>query len=123
MNSIQSNSTGQFTITTCHNNIERSYILYIPASYSANNPLPILFNFHGFGGQASDHMQETDMRTIADTAQFILVYPQGALMDGSSHWNTAEPGPGNKSTIDDLGFFDWMLDEIMAIYSVDAHRV
>ena len=28
----------------------RSYIVYIPASYNANSSTPILFNFHGGGG-------------------------------------------------------------------------
>ena len=120
---IQSNETGQFTLTTCHNNIERTYILYVPDTYSPTIGAPIVFNFHGFGGQASDHMLEADMRSIADTAGFILVYPQGALLDGSPHWNTAEIGPGNKSSIDDLGFFDWMLDEIIAHYTIDEQRV
>ena len=122
-NTIQSNATGQFTVTTCHNDIERTYILYVPSTYSSSVGAPIVFNFHGFGGQANDHIIETNMRSIADTAGFILVCPQGALLDGSPHWNTAEIGPGNKSSIDDLGFFDWMLDEIMANYSVDAQRV
>ena len=34
----------------------RSYIVYIPASYNANSSTPILFNFHGGGGTSSGMM-------------------------------------------------------------------
>ena len=61
----------------------REYILYIPSSYISSQPTPILFAFHGGTGYADDFMNyEADFRPIADTAGFILVYPQ-ALGDPS----------------------------------------
>ena len=40
-----------------------------------------------------------DLRSISDTAGFILVYPQGLPSDdGSSHWNIAEIGGNTKVT-------------------------
>ena len=55
--------------------IQREFIIYIPATYNATIPTPLLFNFHGGGGTASKN-GENDMRPIADTANFIAVYPQ-----------------------------------------------
>ena len=45
-----------------HDGINREYVLYIPNSYDATSSVPLMLNFHGFGGSASDYMQEADMR-------------------------------------------------------------
>ena len=73
----------------------REYIIYIPQTYSSSNPEPILFAFHGGSGYADEFMNyEADFRSIADTAGFILVYPQ-ALEDpndgNSTNWLHKEP--------------------------------
>lgn len=82
-----------------------------------------MFNFHGWGGTANEHMIYTDMRPLADTDNFILVYPQGALLDGFTHWNSSLPSPDNKSDVDDFGFVEAMIDEISSIYNIDLERV
>ena len=59
----------------------RQYTAYIPETYSPSIPSPILMAFHGGAGYAQEFMNyEADFRSIADTAGFILVYPQ-ALED------------------------------------------
>ncbi len=103
--------------------ISREYLLYIPSSYDGKNKLPILFNFHGFGGTATDHMNTADMRTLANTEKFILVYPQGSLIGGYSHWNASPSGGDNKSSANDTGFFEAMLTAISSAYKVDSTRV
>lgn len=117
------NGSSQQTIfaTIDHDNLEREFIIYIPQIYSPNTPTPLLFCFHGFGGEAKSMMEWADMRPIADTANFILVYPQGSLLDGSSHWNIE--GPGSKSDADDFGFTEAMLDTITAQYNINQKRI
>jgi len=106
-----------------HDNINREYILYVPSSYDGTSAVPILFNFHGFGGSASQFMQEADMRSLAEADTFILVYPQGSCLDGSSHWNPCPIGGDNKSTADDVGFFESMISEISSQYNLDMERI
>ena len=106
-----------------HDNIDREYILYVPSSYDGTSAVPILFNFHGFGGSASQFMQEADMRSLAEADTFILVYPQGSCLDGSSHWNPCPTGGDNKSTADDVGFVEAMISEISSQYNLDMERI
>ena len=63
------------------------------------------------------------IRDSADTANFILVYPQGTF---GSTWNSSLPtNPLTKMFVDDFGFVDAMIERINNdyIYGVDTSRV
>ena len=104
-----------------HDNLTREYIVYVPAIYDGNAPVPLVFNFHGYTGRANWHMDGTRMRPVADTAGFILVYPQGSLFQGNTHWNVGAWTRG--STVDDIGFTETMIDTLAARYNIDLNRV
>jgi len=106
-----------------HNGVKREYILYIPSSYNATSEVPLLFNFHGFGGDMSKYMNNADMRSLSEIENFILVYPQGTLLQGSSHWNPSLPHPDNKSDADDLGFIEALINELLSEYMIDSERI
>ena len=80
--SCYANSNAQVMV---HNGINREYVLYVPSSYDGSQSVPLMLNFHGFGGSASDFMFNADLRSLAESETFILVYPQGSCLDGSSH--------------------------------------
>jgi len=104
------------------NKVAREYIVYIPASYNSSSSVPLMFNFHGYTMSAYDQMVwGSNMRPVADTAGFILVYPQGSLLDGKTHWNIGSWTTG--STADDIGFIEAMIDTLAASYNIDLDRV
>jgi len=106
-----------------HDGITREYVLHVPDMYDGSVQVALMLNFHGYGGVASDYMTWADMRPAADTENFILVYPQGTLLDGSPHWNAGLDTPDNKSDADDFGFVEALLDEISVNYNIDSERV
>ena len=102
------------------NDIEREYILYIPESYDGKSKLPILLNFHGGGMDASGQLYISDMRSLADTENFILVYPEGLY----GLWNVSLPSdPESKNNTDDIGFINTLIDQIASNYNIDTSRV
>ncbi|MCP4440682.1 MAG: hypothetical protein GY810_17180 [Aureispira sp.] len=109
--------------TLSHDKETREYILYVPSSYDGTKNVPLMLNFHGYGGNANDHMTYADMRSLADSENFILVYPQGSCLEGVSHWNPSLPSPDNKSDVDDLGFIDALITELSTNYKIDADRI
>ena len=116
--------TNEGVLTLNYDGINREYVLHIPEVYDTTLSYPLLFNFHGYGGTATNHMYSADFRTIADTAGFILVYPQGLNSDdSSSHWNTAEIGGDNKSNSDDFGFIEALINEISLYHNIDHNRI
>jgi polyhydroxybutyrate depolymerase len=99
----------------------RSFIVYVPSSYDATTQVPLLFNFHGGGGTSSGFINyENDMRPIADTANFIAVYPQAAVdpTDGSNSWLHKTP-----TTHNDVNLIEAIIDTLSNDYNIDNDRV
>ena len=107
------------------NGVTREFILYIPSTYNSTDTVPIMLNFHGWTMSASDQMDMSDMRALAEYEKFILVYPQGTKFKnrsyGSTHWNVGSWTKG--STSDDIGFVDELIDYMSDNYNIDLERI
>lgn len=99
----------------------RAYSIYVPDLYDGSTHVPLLFNFHGGDGDILGHLYTSDMRPIADTANFIAVYPQ-ALEDPndgySANWIHKDP-----TDHDDVFFVDTLIDIISSEYAIDPSRI
>lgn len=123
-NENSSEFIGLNNISTTFDNLSRSYHIYVPASYSDTEPIPIVFNLHGGASTAIGYLNSIgNMRPIADTANFIIIYPQATTdSSGNPTWHLG--GENSKSTsVDDVGFVSHIIDEVSSIYSVDLERV
>mgnify|MGYP001451115048 FL=1 len=120
---------GQANYSLNHNGLDREYILYIPPNIESRTNLPVIFNFHGYQGRANQFFNMTDLIDIANENGVVLVYPQGAPLDGGpSHWNAAPlnsstPSFVNKSNVNDLEFFFNLLDDVNQNNILDLNRV
>ena len=115
---------GMSTHTISHDGQTREYLMYVPTSHDGNSQLPLMFNFHGGGGNADGQLYLSDMRSLADEENFIVVYPQGTALDsGDGHWNTMISSAGNKSSTDDIGFISALIDELAVSHNIDTERV
>ncbi|MDG1721063.1 MAG: PHB depolymerase family esterase, partial [Bacteroidia bacterium] len=104
-----------------HQGIQRDYILYIPAIYDGSEDVPLVLNFHGYGSNANEQMFYGDFRDIADTEGFLLVHPQGSILNGDQQWNVGFLGNLNKT--DDVGFTAALIDELANSYTINLDRV
>ena len=104
--------------------VTREYLLYVPEAYDGSTSVPVMMNFHGGGMNAQAQMFLADMRPLADAENFILIYPEGTLLDtGDPHWNPLVSSENNKSDADDFGFIAAMLDRLEGEYAIDSQRV
>ena len=100
----------------------REYRLYVPAIYTrTTGPVPLLFNLHGYGSNNVQQENYGDFRPIADTANFLVVHPNGTIDAASNrNWNTFAPrGTG----VDDVAFLSALLDTLATRYRIDPNRV
>ena len=110
--------------TLIHAGAQREFLLYVPTTYRSDNVAPLVFNFHGFGGSAEGQLLTSDWRRIAEKDAVLVVYPQGAeLESGSPHWNPHPASADNKSSSDDLGFINSLIDDLSERYAVDEDRI
>ncbi len=104
-----------------YDGLTRDYSIYVPSSYDGTRDFPLLFNFHGGNDLNTNWQTAADMRPIADTADFILVYPQARPdpSDGNSlNWIPKIPG-----TFDDVPFISALIDTIANNYQIDQDRI
>ena len=118
---LESQAQGTINGTINYENIDRTFILYVPSSYSSSSKQPLVFNFHGYGSNASEQMNYGDLRSQADANGFILVHPE-ALDDivGTSYWNIKG---WSESVHDDVKFTENLINLLMDKYSINAERI
>ncbi len=104
-----------------HNGELRSYILYIPEAFVDNEETPLVLCFHGYGSSAETISSYANFQAIADTANFIIAFPEGAIHDNSSHWNVE--GWIENSPYDDIGFTEFIIDDISSEYTINQERI
>lgn len=107
--------------------LDREFDVYLPSGATATDtPLPVVFLFHGLGGDRKGIVGEYGFDELVDEGGFILVVPEGANNpDGSryngSEWAYLQPRYGSNNR--DLVFFDDMLKCVGETWSVDSERV
>ncbi len=95
---------------------ERTFDLYLPNDADPAEPAPLVFLFHGLGGDADEFITRTEMDTYVDDLGFVLVVPTS--MQGGVEWDqlTLDDNP-------DLTFFDDMVTCVTEQYNVDTDRI
>jgi len=116
-------TTGLTEHILVHDKEDRLYLLYVPQSYDGTQKVPLMLNFHGFGDSAQGHMAWADMRDLAEEENFILVYPEGTLLDGYTHWNAGLDTPENKSDAEDFTFTEVLVESLSSTHNIDADRI
>jgi poly(3-hydroxybutyrate) depolymerase len=99
------------------NGSERTYWRWVPDGYDPNTPIPLIFAWHGSGGDG-DEVRRTYFYlepAVGDGA--MIIYPDGLSVDGgSTGWDLEPEGI-------DVEFFDAMLEAASQNYCVDRARV
>ena len=107
-----------------HQNKYRYYRAYLPASYTGASPWPVVLTLHGGGGNALGFVSFTQMNMVADTANFIAVYPQGTQVGSNCcSWAAGIGSPADTSGIDDIDFFNKLIDTLTAQLNIDTNRI
>lgn len=101
------------------NGIYRKFRLYVPTIYSGTTAVPLVLNLHGYTSNSTQQQAYANFMPIADTANFLLVQPDGTLNGGNQFWNAgfAPPPP------DDVMFIKDLIDSLDLIYNIDPDRV
>ncbi|MCQ2219887.1 MAG: hypothetical protein MJZ12_00755 [Prevotella sp.] len=89
--------------------VERNMIVYAPKNIEKNRPL--LISMHGMNQDAAYQKNQANYEAVADTAKFVVVYPDGI----DRGWDLG--------SMKDINFITNIIDEMVKRYSIDRNRV
>jgi polyhydroxybutyrate depolymerase len=97
--------------------VTRQYRLHIPPIYQQGRLAPLVINLHGYNSNAEQQEQLSRMSVKADSAGFIVVYPEG-LGDPQS-WKFGDRAEGQA----DVAFIHDLIQHLQGQFSVDPRRI
>jgi len=123
---IPAGEVGDFELAVAHAGRARTALVHVPGQAAAGQPMPVVLNFHGGGGNARDHRGYVGMDALADREGFIVVYPNGTgwFEEQFLTWNAGLCcGYAVTEKVDDVGFVRALLDALGTRVPVDPARV
>lgn len=104
-----------------HDGIQRAYRIHLPSAYDGKTPSPLLFCFHGGGGNA-EVASVMGFTPVSEKEGFIVVYPEGL----NKHWNdgrNSKKFAAQDAKTDDVAFVRALLVALQKKYKIDAQRI
>jgi polyhydroxybutyrate depolymerase len=108
---------GETTAKLQHDGMERSFILYVPSSYTGKTPVPLVLDWHGLGSSGSSQKGLSGYKALSDQEGFIVAWPNGT----ENAWNIGLCC--TTSDVDDLGFAKAIVADIQRRACVDPKRI
>jgi endoglucanase len=114
----------------------RTFTYHLPSNPSKDN-LPLLIAYHGDGGTGASFQSYAGLDAIANTQNFIVVYPDAVSVGGSIQFNKYAdsapgfgaaddadgPNPADPNAPDDVLFTSDLIDYLARNYSINRNRV
>jgi polyhydroxybutyrate depolymerase len=133
-------------VTVRINTHPRTFLVHLPEGYDAKKRYPVVLALHGIGGDGMVMARVSHLDETADRFGFIVIYPNASegrwtIPDPRSEGGFGRAGrrpgifdfPGDHrgrdnrdiggEPINDMLYFDAMLDKIESDYRVDASRI
>jgi polyhydroxybutyrate depolymerase len=109
---------------------DRRFILVTPPGMKTDEPIPLVFFFHGAGGNAEQASHTYGWMEKARAKKFIIVFPEGlgtnpdkvpSFAENPNIWRDERSGtPG---LVNDVHFFEMLLKELQTCLPVDPRRI
>lgn len=111
---------GDSSVSMTSAGLKRTFLVHLAPSYG-KQPQPLIIGYHGYSWTVQLMERNTRLNTEADSAGFVVVYPQG--VDSPPSWNAGVGAYGPTGDADDIQFTRDLLSYMEKNYCVDAHRV
>jgi polyhydroxybutyrate depolymerase len=109
-----------------HNNLKRTFTVYVPASFDKSVQMPAIIALHGRGttGKGMMIITRKGFNRLADKDGFLVVYPDGIELNWNDGRKDEETNDrAHRENIDDVGFLSALIDIMIAEYNTDPQRI
>jgi polyhydroxybutyrate depolymerase len=111
---------GDYSIATLHKGLLRNYLVHVPASYTGQQAVPLLLDFHGFSKDASNERQYSGQLAESDKRGFIVAWPNGVALSWNAYGCCFV---GDALNVDDVSFNRAVITAMKGRANIDADRV
>jgi endoglucanase len=106
--------------------ITRTFNYHLPTN-APGKDLPLVIVLHGAGGTGAGIKATTGFDAIANTENFIVVYPNSTNIGGTLQWNAYADGtpghPSDANATDDVNFTSDLIDYFYEDYQINRNKV
>ncbi len=110
---------GSYTVTQMYGSLRRDFVVYIPKGYANSESVPLVIVMHGAGGTGANTEGYTGFDTLADSENFVAVYPDGV----NNGWNDNRPAAPGTTPPDDVLFLDNITRYMGQQLKIDPARI
>jgi len=101
-------------------NRTRTYLLNLPPNYDESTGFSLILALHGGGGKASQMESDYLLTEKANSAKFVIVYPEGVQSEGILGARTWNAGTccdyAVEKNIDDVKYISLLIDDLLKKY-------
>lgn len=122
-------TAGDYYFSIPHQGLTRMYRIHVPPSYNPATPAPLIFAFHGGGGDMEYMARDEYYGLIskADQTGYVIVFPNGSSHFKSGKlatWNAGECcGGARDNNVDDIGFVKQMVANITHQMNINPDKI
>lgn len=102
-------------------NLERSYYLHVPPTYTGEQPVPLVLMLHGRGGSGRGIERQTGFSEKSDEVGFLVAYPN-AIGDPPA-WSTGWNSQGGGTPQQNIDFLALLIDTLEREFWIDPARI
>jgi polyhydroxybutyrate depolymerase len=118
---------GSKSLTMPFDGRTRRYILHVPPNHDAAKSVPLVMVLHGATQSPESAERMSRMSELADTNDFIAVYPSGTGRDQAARVPTWNAGAccayAMLNKVDDVGFLRTLIDQLQRDDNIDPKRI
>lgn len=96
---------------------DRQFRQHVPDSYRPGTPAALVINLHGYSSNAKEQEQVSQMSKKADSAGFIVVYPEG--LGSPQRWSFGSRAEGQR----DVAFIRDLIAHMQGQFTIDPKRI
>lgn len=98
---------------------KREYVVYLPTA-AGTGPAPVVFVYHGAFSTAEAVEVQGRLHQTNRGRHYVVIYPEGFRRS----WNAGVCcGPAKRREVDDVGFFDTMMQDLGRLVDIDKSRI
>ena len=104
---------------------ERPVTVFVPASYAADKPAPLLILLHGYGSTGREHDDYFRLRSAAEARGFVYAHPDGTPdSQGDRFWNATDACCDfGRTGVADADYLAGLVTSIKSSVNIDPKRI